>query len=58
MMSLFYCAKRRKKMFEKVNPRHPDKICDRIAGALVDKTYDMDADPKIASGHLMQRVNF
>lgn len=23
-------------MFEKVNPAHPDKIADRIAGALVD----------------------
>ena len=23
-------------MFEKVNPAHPDKIADRIAGAIVD----------------------
>ena len=23
-------------MFEKVNPSHPDKLADRIAGALVD----------------------
>ena len=23
-------------MFEKVNPNHPDKLCDRIAGAIVD----------------------
>ena len=26
-------------MFEKVNPSHPDKIADRIAGAIVDLTY-------------------
>ena len=26
-------------MFEKVNPAHPDKIADRIAGALVDIAY-------------------
>lgn len=26
-------------MFEKVNPSHPDKIADRIAGALVDRAY-------------------
>ena len=26
-------------MFEKVNPSHPDKIADRIAGALVDYAY-------------------
>ena len=26
-------------MFEKVNPSHPDKLCDRIAGALVDLAY-------------------
>ena len=26
-------------MFEKVNPKHPDKECDRIAGALVDLAY-------------------
>ena len=25
-------------MFEKVNPAHPDKIADRIAGALVDNS--------------------
>lgn len=27
-------------MFEKVNPAHPDKIADRIAGALVDLAYE------------------
>ena len=26
-------------MFEKVNPCHPDKVADRIAGALVDAAY-------------------
>lgn len=26
-------------MFEKVNPAHPDKIADRIAGALVGRAY-------------------
>lgn len=35
-------------MFEKVNPSHPDKIADRIAGALVDLAYKLEKDPKIA----------
>lgn len=35
-------------MFEKVNPNHPDKIADRIAGAIVDLAYKMEKDPKIA----------
>ena len=35
-------------MFEKVNPMHPDKIADRIAGALVDIAYKVDENPKIA----------
>ena len=35
-------------MFEKVNPAHPDKIADRIAGALVDLAYTKVANPKIA----------
>ena len=35
-------------MFEKVNPSHPDKTADRIAGALVDLAYSMENDPKIA----------
>ena len=26
-------------MFEKVNPSHPDKVADRIAGAIVDLAY-------------------
>ena len=35
-------------MFEKVNPSHPDKQCDRIAGALVDLAYSRVNDPRIA----------
>lgn len=35
-------------MFEKVNPSHPDKLCDRIAGALVDLAYKQEHDPRIA----------
>lgn len=35
-------------MFEKVNPSHPDKIADRIAGALVDYAYTQTDNPRIA----------
>ena len=35
-------------MFEKVNPKHPDKVADRIAGAIVDLAYKQKEDPKIA----------
>ena len=35
-------------MFEKVNPSHPDKIADRIAGAIVDLAYKKEKDPRIA----------
>ncbi len=35
-------------MIEKVNPCHPDKVADRIAGALVDLAYKADPNPKIA----------
>lgn len=35
-------------MFEKVNPSHPDKIADRIAGAIVDLAYSKQDNPKIA----------
>ena len=35
-------------MFEKVNPCHPDKVADRIAGALVDLAYRKDKNPRIA----------
>ena len=33
-------------MIEKVNPSHPDKVADRIAGAIVDLAYTMASDPK------------
>ena len=35
-------------MIEKVNPGHPDKLADRIAGAIVDLAYTIEPDPKIA----------
>ena len=35
-------------MIEKVNPMHPDKIADRIAGAIVDLAYKENKNPKIA----------
>ena len=35
-------------MFEKCNPAHPDKIADRISGAIVDLAYTKSHDPKIA----------
>ena len=35
-------------MIEKVNPAHPDKIADRIAGAIVDLAYSKEENPKIA----------
>lgn len=37
-----------KTMFEKVNPSHPDKVADRIAGALVDLAYAAHDNPRIA----------
>lgn len=35
-------------MFEKVNPDHPDKVADRIAGAIVDLAYRKQSRPIIA----------
>lgn len=35
-------------MIEKVNPMHPDKISDRIAGAIVDLAYRDNKNPKVA----------
>ena len=35
-------------MIEKVNPCHPDKVADRIAGAIVDLAYSKQTNPKIA----------
>lgn len=34
-------------MIEKVNPSHPDKVADRIAGALVDLAYKREENPRI-----------
>lgn len=36
------------KVIEKVNPKHPDKIADRIAGAIVDMAYKIDPRGRIA----------
>ena len=35
-------------MIEKCNPKHPDKIADRIAGAIVDYAYSIEENPKVA----------
>lgn len=35
-------------MYEKVNPQHPDKVADRIAGAIVDLCYKKNDNPKAA----------
>lgn len=35
-------------MIEKVNPSHPDKVADRIAGSIVDLAYTKQKNPKIA----------
>ena len=35
-------------MIEKVNPSHPDKIADRIAGAIVNLAYTKEVNPKVA----------
>ena len=44
-------------MFEKVNPKHPDKIADRIAGAIVDLGYKKEEEPKIACEVLIGHGN-
>ena len=36
-------------MIEKVNPSHPDKVADRIAGAITDLAYTKSKWPKIAT---------
>ena len=43
-----YSTKEIKQMIEKVNPEHPDKIADRIAGAIVDLVYERKENPRIA----------
>lgn len=35
-------------MIEKVSPSHPDKVADRIAGAIVDLAYTKNENPKVA----------
>jgi S-adenosylmethionine synthetase len=35
-------------MYEKVNPSHPDKVADRIAGAVIDLCYQKNENPKAA----------
>ena len=44
-------------MIEKVNPSHPDKLADRIAGALVDLAYTKSTNPKIAVEILLGHSN-
>lgn len=44
-------------MYEKVNPAHPDKIADRIAGAIVDLAYEKEKDPHIAVEVLIGHAN-
>ena len=35
-------------MIEKVNPSHPDKVADRIAGAIINLAYTKHENPRIA----------
>ena len=44
-------------MIEKVNPSHPDKLADRIAGAIVDLGYTKSNNPKIAVEVLLGHGN-
>ena len=44
----YYTNERGFNMFEKVNPSHPDKVADRIAGAIVDLAYQVQENPKVA----------
>lgn len=44
-------------MIEKVNPSHPDKLADRIAGAIVDLAYQKNNNPKIAVEILLGHSN-
>ena len=34
--------------YERVNPSHPDKMCDRLAGAILDLAYSKEKNPRIA----------
>ena len=44
-------------MIEKVNPSHPDKLADRIAGAIVDLCYTKNENPKVAVEVLLGHGN-
>lgn len=44
-------------MIEKVNPSHPDKLADRIAGAIVDLAYRKSSNPKVAVEILLGHGN-
>ena len=44
-------------MIEKVNPSHPDKVADRIAGAIVDLAYKYEENPKVAVEVLIGHKN-
>ena len=44
-------------MIEKVNPSHPDKLADRISGALIDLAYKKNNNPKIAVEILLGHGN-
>ena len=44
-------------MIEKVNPSHPDKLADRIAGAIVDLAYQKNENPKVAVELLLGHGN-
>lgn len=44
-------------MIEKVNPQHPDKVADRIAGAIVDLAYKKNENPKCAVEVLLGHGN-
>jgi S-adenosylmethionine synthetase len=49
----FFYPYKTKIMFEKVNPGHPDKMADRLAGAVVDLVYERaggltKANPRVA----------
>lgn len=44
-------------MIEKVNMSHPDKVADRIAGAIVDLAYQKNENPKVAVEVLIGHQN-
>lgn len=44
-------------MIEKVNPSHPDKLADRISGAIVDLAYKKSTNPKVAVELLLGHNN-